>query len=181
MDNPLIIHIAEGLAGAGHLTVRFNFPYKEKGRKAPDSQNVLVQTWQSVFRFVQEKFKLEKFIVAGKSMGGRVASQMTADGSLQADGLIFFGYPLHPPNKKDKLRDGHLYDIKVPMLFFAGTRDSLCDLELLQRVIKNLSAPVSLEVIGGGDHSFNTPKSLKLNQQDIYNQILEKTVAWLES
>ena len=179
MQNPLVVHLAEGLAEAGYLTVRFNFPYKEKGRKAPDPQRVLVRTWQSVSRFVRETYNTEKIAAAGKSMGGRVASQAAAAGSIQVDRLIFFGYPLHPPGKKDKLRDAHLYDLKSPLLFFAGTRDSLCDLDLLNRVLGKLTAPWSLEIIEGGDHSFNVSKASNRTRQEIYDQVLGKTIAWL--
>ena len=180
MHNPLIAYVAERLSDTGYLTVRFNFPYKEKGRKAPDPQKTLVQTWKSVYQLVKDNYGLYKIIAAGKSMGGRVASQMVAEGSIQVDRLIFFGYPLHPPAQKDKLRDAHLYYIKSPMLFFAGTRDALCDLDLLKKVLEKLTAPWSLEIIEGGDHSFNIPKSLGLTQQEVYAQVLKKTIAWLE-
>lgn len=181
MHNPLIVHVADGLSKAGYLCLRFNFPYKEKGRKAPDSQKTLVQTWQSAYQFIKENYDLERIVAAGKSMGGRIASQMVAEGLLQADRLIFLGYPLHPPNKKDKLRDAHLYDIKIPMLFFAGTRDSLCDLNLLNKVLKKLTAPWLFEIIKGGDHSFNILKSMNIAQEEVYNQVLKNTIAWLES
>ena len=82
MHNPLIVHFADGLSKAGYLSLRFNFPYKEKGRKAPDSQKTLVQTWQSVYQFIKGNYDLEKIVAAGKSMGGRVASQMVAEGLL---------------------------------------------------------------------------------------------------
>jgi predicted alpha/beta-hydrolase family hydrolase len=179
MENPLVVYLAQGLAEAGYLTVRFNFPYKEKGKKGPDPQKTLVRTWQRVCRFVRENYGLSTVVAAGKSMGGRVASQAAADGTIQPDRLIFFGYPLHPPGKKDKLRDAHLVDLKTPMLFFAGTRDSLCDLGLLQTVLKKLTAPWKLEIVEGGDHSFNTPKSMNLNRQVVYDQILKKTIQWL--
>lgn len=181
MENPLIAHLADGLSDAGYLTLRFNFPYKEKGKKGPDPYKVLVRTWQAVCRFARERYGLSTIVAAGKSMGGRVASQAAADGSIQADRLIFFGYPLHPPGKKDKLRDAHLYDLKIPMLFFAGTRDPLCDLVLLEQVLEKVTAPRSLEIIDGGDHSFNTPKSMNLARRDVYDRMLNATAAWMGS
>ena len=180
MHNPLIVSVADGLSDSGYLTLRFNFPYTEKGKRAPDPQKNLVQTWQSVYQFLKENYDPSGIIAAGKSMGGRVVSQMVAEG-FEVDRLIFFGYPLHPPNKKEKLRDAHLYEIKIPMLFFAGTRDSLCDMELLNRVLKRLTASWFLEIIEGGDHSFKVPKSMNLTQQEVYTQILKKTMAWLKS
>jgi predicted alpha/beta-hydrolase family hydrolase len=181
MNDPLIEFISGGLCEAGYLTLRFNFPYKEKGRKAPDSQPKLVQTWQSVYRFLNThpEFGTENIVACGKSMGGRVASQMVADGLLAVKKLVFLGYPLHPPGKKDQLRDAHLYRIQIPLLFFAGTRDTLCDLNILNAVLERLKAPWDLGVIESGDHSFRVPKSNPVSQADTYAQILNKTNGWL--
>ncbi len=183
METPLIVALANELAAAGYLSLRFNFPYKEKGRKAPDSQKKLVQTWQQVYRFLttHPKFGTKKIVAAGKSMGGRVASQIAADGDLPANCLVFLGYPLHPPGKKDKLRDAHLYELRVPLLFFAGTRDSLCDLQLLRQVLGRLKSDWDLEVIEGGDHSFRLLKSANMTQQEVYDHILQTMVDWLKT
>lgn len=112
-------------------------------------------------------------------MGGRIASQMVADKQLSGDGVILLGYPLHPPGKKDKLRDEHLYRIEVPMLFFAGTRDPLCDLDVLKNVLKKISIPWEIEVIEGGDHSFNLLKSMEIGQKEVYEKFLRKLIGWL--
>lgn len=183
MNSPLIVFFCEGLAEAGHLSLRFNFPYREKGRKAPDQQNVLVRTWQKVFDFLHDhpQYGPGKILAAGKSMGGRVASQVVAEGLLPAEGLVFLGYPLHPRGNKEKLRFAHLFRIGVPLLFFAGTRDSLCDLSLLRKALKELSIPWALEVIEGGDHSFHVPQSSSLTEEEIYGRIMQKTVEWLAS
>ena len=181
MENTLLVAAADGLCREGFLTLRFNFLYKEKGRKSPDSQKKLVNTWQCVFEYLNNhpKFAPGKIVAAGKSMGGRVAAQMAAAGELPVHGLVFLGYPLHPPGKKDQLRDTHLYDIGVPMLFFAGTRDSLCDLTLLQEVLKRLKPPWHLEIIEGGDHSFNLVKSANISREQIDNHITKEAVKWL--
>jgi predicted alpha/beta-hydrolase family hydrolase len=181
MNHPLIVTLARGLAEAGHLTVRFNFLYREKGRRAPDPQSTLVLTWQSVFRFLEEQgpYKTDEVVAAGKSMGGRVASQMAADGMLPADRLVFLGYPLHPPGRKDKRRDAHLYRIRLPMLFFAGTRDPLCHLQILESVLDRLKGPRHLEIIEGGDHSFRLRKSAETPQDSVYEFVLQKTTEWL--
>ncbi len=181
MNNPLIKFMSQGLTHSGYLTLRFNFLYKEKGKKAPDSQSKLVQTWQRAYHFLNShpEFGTEALIACGKSMGGRVASQMVADGLLPVKKLVFLGYPLHAPGKKDQLRDAHLYQIPIPMLFFAGTRDTLCDLNILENVLDRLQAPWDLEVIEGGDHSFKLPKSHPVSQQDVYQQMLDKAIAWL--
>jgi uncharacterized protein len=181
MHNPLLVHFTEGLGRAGYLGLRFNFPYKEKGQKAPDPPEKLIRTWRAAFEFARNhpEFGTPHIVAAGKSMGGRIASQMTADGLLPAAALIFLGYPLHPPVRKDQLRDAHLYRLKIPMLFFAGTRDTLCDLELLKPVLGRLQAPAALEVIEGGDHSFVLPKSAKVTETQIYYGVLARTIAWL--
>ena len=181
MESELLEGLASGLAGAGYLVLRFNFPYKEKGKKIPDSQVKLEKTWQSVLAFFQKhpRFSPARVVAAGKSMGGRVASQMAAAGKLPVDRLIYYGYPLHPPGKKEKLRDTHLYSISIPMLFFAGTRDALCDLELLQNVLEKLQAAWSLELIAGGDHSFRVLKAIGLSSDDVLRSLVLKTVSWL--
>ncbi|HEU18521.1 MAG TPA: hypothetical protein ENO00_03940 [Deltaproteobacteria bacterium] len=181
MDNPMIVYLADGLASAGYLTLRFNFLYREKGKKTPDSQSTLVYVWQVVYRYLKDhpEYGTGKIIAAGKSMGGRVAAQMTADGLLPAERLIFWGYPLHAPGKPDQPRDSHLYMITIPMLFFAGTRDALCDLGTLKKVLCRLEGSWDLDVIDGGDHSFDLSKSSELSRQEVYDQILNKTIEWL--
>lgn len=182
MHNPLLVHFTEGLGRAGRLGLRFNFPYKERGRKAPGPPENLIRTWQAAFEFVgnHPEFGTPHIIAAGKSMGGRIASQMAADGLLSAAALIFLGYPLHPPGRKDQLRDAHLYRLTVPTLFFAGTRDALCDLGLLKAVVGRLKGPTALEVVEGGDHSFALPKSAGLSERDVYDGMVKRTIAWLD-
>jgi predicted alpha/beta-hydrolase family hydrolase len=180
-EHPLIVTMSQGLAEAGFLTLRFNFPYRENGRRAPDSQGTLILTWRAVCQFLKghPEYRTDEIVAAGKSMGGRVASQMVADGLLPASLLIFLGYPLHPPGKKERLRDAHLYRIKIPMLFFVGTRDPLCDLIQLRSVLGRLEGPSGLNTIEGGDHSFRLRKSAETTQQEVYDRILHKTVDWL--
>jgi hypothetical protein len=181
MNHPLLVAVSEGLAEHGFITLRFNFLYKEKGKKSPDSQGKLIQTWLCAYDFLQtgDTYKTEKTIAVGKSMGGRVASQMVAQGLMAVDGLIFLGYPLHAPGKKDRLRDAHLYDIKNPVLFFAGTRDSLCDLSRLNDVLEKLECQWDLEIVEGGDHSFKLLKSDPRSQMDVQSQVLSKCLDWL--
>ena len=183
MENPLIVAVADGLSRAGVLTLRFNFIYKEKGRKSPDSQKKLVHTWQQVYMYLNSHpdFAPGHLVAAGKSMGGRVAAQMAAAGELPVQALVFLGYPLHAPGKKNQLRDTHLYDIGVPMLFFAGTRDSLCDLASLKMVLARFTTDWELEIIDGGDHSFNLLKSAGVPPERVYNHITQKTVHWVKT
>lgn len=183
MNHPLLVSVSEGLAEEGYITLRFNFPYKEKGKKSPDPQGKLIQTWLSAYDYLKKgsQYEIEKIVAVGKSMGGRVASQMVSEGLMDVDRLIFLGYPLHAPGKKDKLRDAHLYNIKIPMLFFAGTRDTLCDLNLLNGVLDKLECKWDLKIIDGGDHSFKLPKSDLRTNEDVQQQVLEKCLDWLKA
>ncbi len=181
MNEPMIATVCEGLARRNTVTLRFNFSYREKGKKSPDSQGKLEETWLSVFEFFAKSlnYEFDAVIVAGKSMGGRVASQLVSSKRIKADGLILLGYPLHAHGKKDSLRDAHLYDIDIPMLFVEGTRDTLCDLSLLRGVLEKLQTSWDLKVIEGGDHSFHVPESMKIPREKIYEAILEKCGDWI--
>lgn len=182
MEHPLLISFADGLAEAGYPTLRFNFPYKEKGRKLPDPPGKLADTWAAASRVFREESGVaaDRVVAAGKSMGGRIASQMAAAGALPVEGLIFLGYPLHPEGDPSRLRDAHLYRVGVPMLFFAGTRDRLCDLATLRGVLGKIPAPWTLELIEGGDHSFALPKAMGVPQADVIARIVNTSIRWLE-
>ncbi|HOV84995.1 MAG TPA: dienelactone hydrolase family protein [Syntrophobacteraceae bacterium] len=181
MNQPMIVFLAEGMARAGYLTLRFNFHYMEQGKRTPDRQDLLYDAWDAAFQFLGSHVhpRPKRIFAAGKSMGGRIAAQMAARGQLAARRLIFLGYPLHPPGRKDALRDEPLYRIGIPMLFFAGTRDPLCDLPMLSGVLARLSAPHRIEVIEGGDHSFKVPKAMGMSPEEIYNRILERALEWM--
>ena len=183
MENDLLAAFADGMAQAGYPVLRFNFPYKEKGLKAPDKPGKLEDTWTAACRYFKEDapIKVKHLIAAGKSMGGRIASQIAAVGKLPAEGLIFLGYPLHPASDRSKVRDAHLYHVEIPTLFFAGTRDTLCDLTILQSVLDKLPADWELEVIEGGDHSFHVPKSMGISESDIFHRIVTRTKQWMET
>lgn len=180
MHHPLLVFLAESLAQKGFPTLRFNFPYRETGRNRPDPPDVLQEAWGGAHRFLAAHLKSPaRLIAAGKSLGGRIASHMVAEDRLPVEGLVFLGYPLHAPGKMDSPRDAHLYGIKTPMLFFTGTRDSFCDMGLLRTVLKRLTAPCELEVIEGGDHSFNVLKSLSIPQEDIHDKIFRRFLEWM--
>ena len=183
MNNDLIVAFSEGLADAGYITLRFNFPSTEKGKKSPDGQATLVRTWQHVYAWLKRnnQVSVDRIITAGKSMGGRVAAQMVAEGQLDAAAMIFLGYPLHAPGRTDQLRDAPLFQIKAPMLFIEGTQDPLCNLARLRQVLGRLHGSVALESIEGGNHSFKLPSSLSRSAADVHRQIVEKSVWWLAS
>jgi hypothetical protein len=150
MTTRLLIDIAEALAARGVAVLRFDFPYMEAGRRGPDPQPRLEACYRAVADAVAEEF--ERPYLGGKSMGGRIASHVVADGFLAA-GLVFLGYPLHPPGKPERIRDAHMRQVEVPMLFLQGTRDPFATPELLHETVKGLATARLIE-IDGGDHSF---------------------------
>jgi predicted alpha/beta-hydrolase family hydrolase len=111
-------------------------------------------------------------------MGGRIASQVAAINPDGIDGLVFLGYPLHPPGKPDKLRAEHLPEIKAPMLFCQGARDAFGTSEEIRGIIKELRLPATLYVVEAGDHSFKVPKSAGVPQQQIYEMVMDKVAEW---
>lgn len=180
MSNPFLSYVHEQLAVRGWMSVKFNFPYKELGRKAPDRAVVLEATWRAVVKTVRADSELapSKLFFAGKSMGGRIASQIAASGE-NCNGLIYLGYPLHPARQPEKLRSEHLLDLVYPMLFIEGSRDPLCDLALLKHELKRMRAAVSLHVIEDADHSFKVPKRIGRTESDIWNEIMTVCDSWL--
>jgi predicted alpha/beta-hydrolase family hydrolase len=148
MTHPQLAGMAEGLAANGIEVVRFNFPYREAGRKAPDRQEKLEACYWAVAKEVSGS--ATRLFLGGGSMGGRIASHIVSDG-FPAAGLVFQSYPLHPPGKPERLRDAHLARIAIPMLFIWGTRDPFGTPELLERTVASLPS-ATLHRIEGGDH-----------------------------
>lgn len=181
MHLPLLEHLAQGLARAGYVTLRFNFLYREKGKLAMDREEVLRMAWAGAWRFLSNHptHAPARMAAAGKSLGARTAALMAADGEIPAERLVYLGYPLHPPGKKDKIRDAHLYRITAPMLFFEGTRDPFCDLGLLRAVLARFNTPFALEIIEGGDHSFNVPARLGVTPDEVLSRMTARTTEWL--
>ena len=183
MESPFLCAVHEGLAQRGFVAVKFNFPYKERGGRAPDPARVLEGCYTRVLETIRTDATIAapRIVIGGKSLGGRMASHLAAKGAEVA-ALLFLGYPLHPPGKVDRLRTAHLDAIQVPMLFFAGTRDSLSRFDLLQSTIDHLrqrGAAVQLHVIEGGDHSFDVLKSMRRSRPDVWNEIISASAAWL--
>jgi predicted alpha/beta-hydrolase family hydrolase len=175
-----MVKFAEALAARGLDAVTFNFLYTERGRKVPDPGSKLEECYRAVISTVQEHPSLagNKLIIGGKSMGGRIASQVAAAGVEGLAGLVFLGYPLHPPGKLDQLRDKHLPRISAPMLFIQGSRDAFGTPEELREVFKKLTAPHTLYVIENGDHSFKVPKKRPISQEQIYSDVLDRIADW---
>lgn len=182
MRNPLLSYVHRRMADAGVLAVKFNFPYMQRGRRLPDPPARLIRTWRAVVERIASDRDLSplRLVLSGKSLGGRMASMAVAQG-LPAHGLVFFGYPLHPPKRLDKLRTGHLEAVHIPMLFIQGTRDALCDLERLRReVIDKHPDLASLHVVDGADHSFKVPKKLRRSEQSVYQEVADASMRWID-
>jgi predicted alpha/beta-hydrolase family hydrolase len=152
IDSPFMKFFHEALPHRGLLSVQFNFEYMDKGKKIPDAQPKMQALFRQIVSEVAEAHTPGKIIIGGKSMGGRVASYIAGD-TPQVSGLVFLGYPLHPPGKQDQMRDAHLYDTKLPMLFLSGTRDTFAERPLLEKVVSRLGDRATLIWTEGGDHS----------------------------
>jgi uncharacterized protein len=176
-----MVAFATALADRGIDVVTFNFLYSEHRRRIPDPNARLESCWRAVIESVRSRITSSagKLALGGKSMGGRIASQVAAGGAGDLAGLVFLGYPLHPPGKPDRLRAAHLRDVKAPMLLVQGSRDAFGTPAELQPIISQLKPITDLFVVEGGDHSFKVPKSAGVKQQDVYRAIQDRIETWL--
>jgi uncharacterized protein len=158
LDGSGLTALAETLAAAGCTVVRANLPYREAGRRAPRADRS-VPGYRSVLAAAREAVgDARPWVLGGKSYGGRVASMVVAGGDPAA-GLLFYGYPLHPPGKPDRLRVEHWPEVYTPTLFLQGDRDPFCDLHLLKAHMRKLPRRATLRVVEGGDHSLRVPQA----------------------
>jgi uncharacterized protein len=184
-----MVGFAGGLARRGIDAVTFNFLYAEQGRSAPDRGDKLESCYRAAIDAVRNHRSLgsSPLLIGGKSLGGRIASQVAAAGIDDVAGLIFLGYPLHPPGNAEKLRSNHLSDIRCPMLFVQGSRDPFGTPDELRQVIESLKGNVARQgraaiyEIEGGDHSFKVPKSSPVPQQQVYEDAQDEIVRWIKS
>jgi len=178
-NSDFMVRFATGLVKRGIGAVTFNFLYMEQGRGVPDRNETLEVCFRSVLESVRHRrIGRGTLVIGGKSLGGRIASQIAAAGA-HVEGLVFLGYPLHPPGRADQLRAKHLPDIKVPMLFVQGSRDAFGTPDELRPIIQNLKAPADLYVVEGGDHSFKVLKRAGITQEDAYKSALDRIEFWL--
>lgn len=179
MRHPFMETIA-GLMAARHLaTFRYQFAYMERGRRRPDPQPILLATVRSALAAaVAEAPGLPTF-AGGKSMGGRMTSLAAAASSLErVQGLVFFGFPLHPAGRPSTDRAVHLVEVRRPMLFLQGTRDRLADLKLLGPVCEELGPAATLHVVDGADHSFQVLKRSGRSTDEVVQELVETTERW---
>jgi hypothetical protein len=179
MTQPFLEAIAQGLAGHGIATFRYQFPYMEKRSRRPDPPKVAEAAVRAAVAEAARLLPGLPLIAGGKSFGGRMTSQAQAHEPLPGvRGLAFLGFPLHPPGKPSTARGKHLSDVHVPMLFLQGTRDEFAVLDLLRPVCAGL-AGATLHLIDGANHSFRVPKSGGRNDADVRVELEEAVVAWI--
>jgi len=172
LHTPWMARFAEATTARGIGAVRFNFPYAEARRKVPDHQKILEACYRAVAMRVAAR--ASRLIIGGRSMGGRIASHIVAAG-FPAAGLLFLGYPLHPPGEPDRLRDAHLGRIGIPMLFIQGSRDAFARNDLLSATLKRLPT-ASLHIVEGADHSLTVRGR---TAKDILQEVVDTTLGWI--
>ena len=178
MADKSMIAVTRALAARGLSTVRFNFLYKEKRSSRPDPMPKLKDTTTAVVERARAELEPRMLIIGGRSMGGRAASMLAADG-FDCSGLLLLAYPLHPPGKPDQLRDAHLPSIRVPVLCVNGTRDPFCTPELMKRVLARVTAPWEMVWLDGADHSFHVLKSSGKTDAQIMTEVADAAETWV--
>jgi len=181
MAHPFMENLSDELAAVGVATFRYQFPYMEQRRHIPDSPAVLTRTVAAAVQAATQAAPGLPLLAGGKSMGGRMASQAAAQNLLDGvRGLVFFGFPLHPPNRPGTKRADHLAKVPQPMLFLQGTRDTLADLELLRPICAKLVPRATLHIIESADHSFHVLKSSKRTDAEVLRELAETAASWAE-
>ena len=178
MNHQYMVYFADKLSSADLAVARFNFRYTDEGRRSPDKQSVLEDTYREAVQQVTDERSPSSLFVGGKSMGGRIGSHIVAGGT-QADGLVYLGYPLHPPGRPERIRDAHLGDIKAPQLFVEGTRDPFCPLETLAEVIGKRRLKADVVVIDDGDHSLKVRKSSGRSTTQAWDEAIGAIATWI--
>ena len=180
MTHSFMETVASGLCDRGVATLRFQFPYMEKGSKRPDPPAIAHAAVRAAVAEAGRCCPGLPLIAGGKSFGGRMTSQAQAAAPLDGvGGLAFLGFPLHPAGKPSSDRAKHLADVHVPMLFLQGTRDSLAEVALLEPVVERLGPSATLHLADGADHSFHVLARSGRNDRDVMNEILDAFASWI--
>jgi len=178
--SPFLVRAATALAGRGITSATFDFPYMTAGRSVPDRAPVLETAWRAAIDAARIEVGSLPLFIGGKSMGGRIASQVASQGGAgQLAGLVFFGYPLHPPGRPDQRRDAHLPAIAEPMLFIQGSRDPFGTGDEIRALVASLPR-ATLHEIAGGDHSFKVPGG-KTKQEPAFVEVIDTAAAWIRT
>ena len=182
MTHPFMTAIADALAARGIATLRFQFPYMERGSKRPDAPKLAHAAVGAAVEEAARRLPKLLLFAGGKSFGGRMTSQAQAAEPLPGvRGLVFFGFPLHPAGKPSNDRASHLFEVAVPMLFLQGTRDKLADLKLLKPLVRKLGARATLKLLPDADHSFHVPVRSGRKDADVRTDMIEAMANWIET
>ncbi len=172
MHHPFMATMSEKLADEGIATLRYNFPYMQRKQKRPDPHPLLFATVRSAVAEAARYADTLPLFAGGKSMGGRMTSMAYAAEPLEGlRGLIFFGFPLHPPGKPSTERAEHLSSVEIPMLFLQGTKDEFAEMSLLKPVVEKLNKVATLHLIEHADHSFHVPKNSGRSDEDVKQEL----------
>ncbi len=181
MRHPFMDAAAQGLARRGIATLRYQFPFMEGGRKAPDPAPMLVKTVRSAVAEARRLAPDLSLFAGGRSMGGRMTSTAASQEPLPGvRGLAFFGFPLHAAGRPSADRGAHLAGVGLPMLFLQGTRDGLADLPLLRPLLAEVRPAPVLHVVEGADHGFHVLKKSGRTDPDVLDELCDRFAAWVE-
>lgn len=182
MRHTFMVSVAERLAARGIATLRYQFPYMERGTRRPDPPSLAVACVRAATLLTQKEADALPLFAGGKSFGGRMTSTAAAQNPLPGvRGLVFLGFPLHASGRPGSERATHLRDVNLPMLFLQGTRDTLADLALVRPLCESLGARAQLHVVDGGDHSFNVLKSSGRSDDAVQDELADATAAWMDA
>jgi predicted alpha/beta-hydrolase family hydrolase len=182
MDHPFMSTLARDLAAIGIATLRFQFPYTERQGKRPDPPALCHATVRAAAATAHELVPSLPLLAGGKSFGGRMTSQAQAEDPLsQVRGLVFFGFPLHPPKEPSIDRSAHLFQVKIPMLFLQWTRDALAELPLIKPLAKRLGVLATLTLLENADHSFHVPVRSGRTDAQVRSEMLEAFESWADA
>jgi predicted alpha/beta-hydrolase family hydrolase len=180
MAHPFLAQLSAALAERHVATLRYQFPYMERGSRRPDSPGAAQATAAAAVAAAGQLSRGLPLFAGGKSFGGRMTSQAAAHGLIpMVKGLIFLGFPLHPPGAPADMRGDHLADVKIPMLFLQGTRDEFADLAFLKPLISRLGKRATLHLVEGGDHSFKLPASLGRKPAEVMAELADTAAAFM--
>jgi predicted alpha/beta-hydrolase family hydrolase len=179
-DDALMASLAAELRTRGIGVVRFNFPYRESGLARPDPMPILQAALAAVADHVRSELRPDRLLLGGRSMGGRVASILAAQG-FACDGLLLLAYPLHPAGRHHQLRDQHLPGVAVPVLCFNGTRDPLCRQDLMEQVVQRAGSRWTMHWLEGADHSFHVLKRSGRTDEQVMREVGEVSQGWVKS
>ncbi len=182
MKHPFMETVAQKLAANGIATFRYQFLYMEQKSRRPDPKPVLLATVRSAVEQARTLADSLPLLAGGKSMGGRMTSNAAAEKPLEGvRGIVFFGFPLHPPGKPSAERADHLGNVTVPMLFLQGTKDKLADLSLLRPVCTKLGSLATLHIVDNADHSFHLPKSNGRSDSEVIDELASVVRRWSDA